>query len=215
MEQQEFEPAAKLDTGQRIGVGLLIAISVLLVVVSVVQFRANIFGYGRRIKSNDLASVDPATRAKNELEALKKTDTDTDGLSDYDELTVYHSSPYMRDTDSDGAFDGDEVRRGTSPTCPEGKDCLLNTVAADAQTSLTATSTSSVAPLGTTSQAQVNTQNQQNQQMMTIVQIREALIANGVPKDQIDAMSDADLLKLVAEAQKEQESGGQTEQKPE
>lgn len=198
MDTSDTDQVAKLDKGQRVGVGLLIVISVALIGVSIVQFRANIFGYGRRIKIDNLAAVDPATRAKNELEALKKTDTDTDGLNDYDELTVYHSSPYMRDTDSDSVPDGEEVRRGTSPTCPEGKDCMINTVAADAQVTKqekTTPATTVPAPAATP-----------DQQTMTIVQIREALIANGVPKEQIDAMSDAELLRLVEEAQKDEKA---------
>ena len=58
------------------------------------------------------------------VEALKKKDTDGDGLSDYDELFVYHTSPYLKDTDSDGIPDGQEVKNGTDPNCPEGKNCL-------------------------------------------------------------------------------------------
>src|SRR3989338_1808666 len=37
------------------------------------------------------------------------TDTDEDGLTDYDEINMYGTDPYVRDTDGDGAFDGEEV----------------------------------------------------------------------------------------------------------
>jgi hypothetical protein len=64
---------------------------------------------------------DGATAAA--LEALKKQDTDGDGLSDFDELNTYHTSPYIKDSDSDGIPDGTEVKNGTDANCPEGKDC--------------------------------------------------------------------------------------------
>jgi hypothetical protein len=58
-----------------------------------------------------------------DIEALKSKDTDGDGLSDYDELYVYHTSPYIKDSDSDGIPDGVEVKNGTDPNCPQGQDC--------------------------------------------------------------------------------------------
>ncbi len=58
-----------------------------------------------------------------EIAALKARDTDGDGLSDYDELNIYLTSPYLPDTDSDGIPDGDEVRSGDDPNCPRGQAC--------------------------------------------------------------------------------------------
>ena len=77
--------------------------------------------------------VDPAVTARLEqtlsgqtdIEALKNKDTDGDGLSDYDELYIYHTSPYIKDSDSDGIPDGTEVKNGTDPNCPQGKDCSV------------------------------------------------------------------------------------------
>ncbi|MDD5109891.1 MAG: L,D-transpeptidase family protein [Patescibacteria group bacterium] len=47
--------------------------------------------------------------------ANASTDTDSDGLSDEQELRVYHTDPLLADTDHDGFFDGQEVRTGYSP----------------------------------------------------------------------------------------------------
>ena len=43
------------------------------------------------------------------------TDTDEDGLSDYDELFVYGTDPIHRDTDRDGMSDGTEIECGLNP----------------------------------------------------------------------------------------------------
>lgn len=50
-------------------------------------------------------------------------DTDGDGLADSDELFRVGTSVYLKDTDSDGIADGTEVKAGTNPLCPEGKQC--------------------------------------------------------------------------------------------
>ena len=56
----------------------------------------------------------------NETEIRLKTDpkdpdTDHDGLSDGDEVNIYHTDPLKPDTDGDGVKDGDEVKAGTDP----------------------------------------------------------------------------------------------------
>ncbi len=54
---------------------------------------------------------------------LKEIDTDSDGLSDFDELNIYNTSPYLPDTDSDGLSDFDEINQGTDPNCAKGAVC--------------------------------------------------------------------------------------------
>lgn len=206
MENLELQPQTKLDKGQRIGVGLLLCITVLLVAVSIYQFNSNIFAYGKRIKTDPLLSLDSGARADAEQEALKKVDTDGDGLTDYDELFVYRSSPYMRDTDSDGTADGEEVRRGTSPTCQEGKDCLFNSIAATANASSTVATQKEIAPTANAQEArpQVDLTN------VTAQELRDALIESGVPKDQLTGVSDDELMKLVQQAQSENKAAPAT-----
>ncbi|MFA5644169.1 MAG: hypothetical protein WC928_01425 [Patescibacteria group bacterium] len=43
------------------------------------------------------------------LELLKNIDTDLDILSDYDEIYVHNTDPYVKDTDVDGLSDYDEI----------------------------------------------------------------------------------------------------------
>lgn len=45
-------------------------------------------------------------------------DTDGDGLSDGDEVNIYHTNPLVADTDGDGIPDGVEILTGTDPLNP-------------------------------------------------------------------------------------------------
>ncbi len=56
--------------------------------------------------------------------ADRSKDTDQDGLSDFDELEVYGTSPYLQDTDSDGISDQQELAQNSDPTCPRGQNCF-------------------------------------------------------------------------------------------
>src|SRR5258708_2817826 len=76
-------------------------------------------------------------------DTMKSKDTDGDGLSDYDEVYVYHTSPYLKDSDSDGIDDKTELKRGTDPNCPEGKQCGPNGGSAAISASASATDTAS------------------------------------------------------------------------
>jgi hypothetical protein len=42
-------------------------------------------------------------------------DSDSDGITDYDEINIYTTSPLLADTDSDGFIDGAEVQGGYNP----------------------------------------------------------------------------------------------------
>ncbi len=42
-------------------------------------------------------------------------DADADGLSDNEEIALYHTNPNNRDTDGDGYNDGEEIKNGYSP----------------------------------------------------------------------------------------------------
>lgn len=71
------------------------------------------------------APEDGSSVAVNQNFLDETIDTDGDGLTDYDELYLYGTSPYLEDTDSDGISDYDEIMRGTDPNCAEGTNCLM------------------------------------------------------------------------------------------
>jgi hypothetical protein len=82
-------------------------------------------------------------------------DTDGDGLSDGDEVHVYHTNPLLWDTDGDGISDGVEVKTGSDPldrtsfnlalalssitAAPSSLSIVFNTVYGDASRQLAAT----------------------------------------------------------------------------
>ena len=53
----------------------------------------------------------------------ERADSDHDGLSDDEEVTIYHTLPLNPDTDGDTFFDGEEIAGGYSPHRP-GKERL-------------------------------------------------------------------------------------------
>jgi hypothetical protein len=61
-----------------------------------------------------LALAAPALGASSEL------DSDADGLTDDQEISLYYTDPSVADTDGDGFLDGDEINRGFSPRHGDG-----------------------------------------------------------------------------------------------
>ncbi|MEI6287967.1 MAG: hypothetical protein WCP18_00050 [bacterium] len=125
---------------------------------------------------------------------LKSKDTDGDGLSDYDELYKYHTSQFLEDTDGDGIFDGQEIKDGTDPRCPTGQMCDHSLEVALAP------------PTFDTSVMSLPDQTAVPDASTTLNIIKQLLLDNGVPPDQIYQFSDADLLVMYQQVGSEQTS---------
>lgn len=108
-----------------------------------------------------------------ELAALKTTDSDGDGLMDYDEIYQYNTSRFLADTDSDGKSDSEEVKNGTNPLCPVGKTCI-------SVTTNTSSSNVNAEPLNVNS--------------LTPDQLRELLRQYGMPENVLSQIDDSELL---------------------
>lgn len=136
-----------------------------------------------KLPFTDTSSINTGTGEQNvnnstiegfEIEALKNKDTDGDDLSDYDEVYIYKTSPYLKDTDSDSYDDKTEVTTGNDPLCPKGQICgpQINKFSGDTPT----------------------TPNQP-----TAEQIRQFLKTNGATDESLAKYDDAALLKLYKE----------------
>ena len=163
-----------------------------IIVLACAGVLALIFGawnLGHNIKKPFLLKPGQAsqnTSSNNLFFELQSKDTDKDGLSDYDELYVYETSPYLEDSDSDGRLDGEEVSGGSDPNCPEGKECgteIKTTAEAIGFDVPTAADTSQ--DFG---DIDVN--------QLMIDDIKQILEASGIGKDVLDQIDDATLMDI-------------------
>lgn len=114
----ETNPASQFSREQKIGFVFMLIFAILAVGLGMLQLRNTV--YGPFVVKNKTGAANLVT---DEQAQLKAVDTDHDGLTDYDELYVYSTSPYLPDSDSDKVNDKDEIAKGTSPLCAEGKTC--------------------------------------------------------------------------------------------
>jgi len=177
-----------LSREQKIGFVLLLAFAILVIGLGVLQIRNNMYSHfalNNKIPNTLKDQVDT-------VDALRFRDTDRDGLSDFDELYIYGTSPYIADSDSDGISDGEEVKRGTNPMCAPGQDCSLTPDAA-----AIAVSSSTVDPsLAVPAEQPAN---DLTKAIQDPAQVRQMLIGAGVSKDVVDKVSDADLMQMITE----------------
>jgi hypothetical protein len=139
-------------------------------------------------------------RESEALEASKVTDTDGDGLVDYDELYVYQTSPYLTDSDSDGYDDEQEVFSGNDPNCPMGRKCGVIVTSEGANTNrsdldgLLEGAGTSVEEL-TSGQIQFDSIGDIEAffAQMTLDQVRSALLTSGMSQDELDLVDDETL----------------------
>jgi len=197
-----------IDKNQKIAVAGLAVFAILVVILWMVQLKNNIYGpFNSTTSQNQVA-----TKEENNDAALKAKDTDGDGLSDYDELYIYGTSPYLEDTDGDGFKDGEEIKKGYDPNCPQGKTCtggLLDNTTVD-QTAITNSTADTLlnqlsgGSLSTTSNSSGATANLTSDQLNALKNIdaaslRQLLLEQGMDKTTLDKISDADLLKSFQE----------------
>lgn len=145
---------SRLSVEQKISASILGTCGAIALVLSFAQLRTQLlspFFVQRKVLDRSQAFFAKQEQEAQKLELLKKKDTDGDGLSDYDELYVYHTSPYLADTDGDSIPDGEEVARGIDPNCPEGKTCI------DPQALIGSSTSTTLQGLGAASPATVPT----------------------------------------------------------
>jgi len=150
-----------------------------------------------------------------ETERQKTTDSDKDGLMDYDELYVYKTSPYLADSDSDGFDDKTEIFSNNNPNCPEGKDCNASSLIAAEETGGASSNDllSQLLGMGSGVSTDLNFQSVDEVtdyfSQMSSEQIRSILITQGVPKETVDAMSDEQVMDLLQTALTQAKDSGE------
>jgi len=151
------------------------------------------FQFRYQINKDIFAKFQPnaAVSGPEDLLGLKDKDTDQDGLSDYDELYFYLSSPYLQDTDSDGINDQKEVAVGSDPTCPEGQNCFAFWNPGSASTQ-----TNDASDLFLSNQ-------------ISSLQLRETLKQAGMTDDELAQFTDEELMQLYQEALAGMQSGSE------
>lgn len=124
-----------LSKSQKISVILLAFFAFILIIGWGWQLKKNINSpFTPRLTENS-SNKSPAEVQKfcrdgncfsNQDELFKNSDTDKDGLNDFDELYIYKTSPYLEDSDSDGYSDKSELDSGNDPNCPVGRECATS-----------------------------------------------------------------------------------------
>ncbi len=190
----------------RFSVGVLGMCGTAVLLLSSMYFRSNILSPFRvptatLISAQEKLQALAASSDAREAERLKGKDTDRDGLSDYAEITIYKTSPYLADSDSDGIPDAIEIAQGTNPNCPTGQTCggLVN---ADIQPIYNVSSSYS----NLLQQTQIRTVESGAQQfiidapdpsVVTARQARDLLVESQlIPAGQLTGLSDADILQV-------------------
>lgn len=149
-------------------------------------------------------------KQEQQMETLKKEDTDADGLNDYNELYVYKTSPYLKDTDSDGAEDGVEITQGGDPNCAPNMPCA--TIALDAVSPVTLKGTfaediasaaggaSPQEPTDPAVQAQTPVDFESIFSQMSAIEIQNLLIQSGGDPATVKALTEEQLRSALAQA---------------
>lgn len=180
----------------------LLVFTVLIIMVGYFQFRNAIYAPFSRTSKEQTKE-----QTQEELSGLVLQDTDSDGLTDFDEQLMYLTSMYIADTDSDAYSDKEEVDVGSDPLDKKstpytiGKDPLvaekkkwefvLTEDSADKQEIL---ETTFPAP-----KPETELSAEFLSKVVSIEEIRELLIGSGIDKDIVDNLDDKTLETLYNE----------------
>jgi hypothetical protein len=172
-----------LSKEQKIGFVLLLCFAILTVSLGLLQIRNTMYA---PFALNTNIPTDLKEKVNDQM-ALQYRDTDFDGLSDFDELYVYSTSPYLADSDSDGIPDKQEVDLGKDPNCAEGQTCIPE---GTAQVDTSSTTLVNVVDPGVAPQ-------DLTKMLTDPVQLRQMLLQAGMDKKVLDSYADKDLLKMT------------------
>lgn len=201
-DRHEGQSFRNLPRPQKVAV---ISLSVVAIGVLVIWF----WQFNTRINSPFQPSkeeVAMAEKAKSEKDALalanQTRDTDSDGLTDIEETNNYKTSPYLEDTDGDGLSDFDEIKFNKDPLCAEGSSCGFTASALSSATTTGLTATSTPAE-NVDQELLIKALSGQGDAAM----MRQILIQGGANADQVNLLSDEDLMNIYTEVLQAQQPG--------
>ena len=215
---------SKFSKKQKIALFLSLAGAVLLIFLTGLSVENGINAPFRGsikelIKNKDMLK-DPATE-KTALD--KRTDSDGDGLSDWAEENIYHTSPYLWSTAGDNVPDNVKIALGENPLCKQGQACTVasqmnfnlatsSELGAALQTINSGNSVNS-ALMGNTASGQNFLQQAQQAGLNTDeasqisrdpVVLRKAIMETGkVTQAELDKVSDTQLLQMLDQTETE------------
>ena len=209
-----------LTKSQKIAAAVLAFFAFFIVIFWSMQFKSNLnISLSPPVNNNPdqpaapVNNTGPACTGPNcpgNEDELRNSDTDGDGLSDYDELNIYKTSPYLEDSDSDGYSDKTEIDSDNDPNCPRGQDCTGG-FGYDSGSPVQ-TDTASQDPLaGNLSTTPDSSAAGSPSDIMDIdpQSLRQMLLEQGVSQDMLDQISDDQLMQTFNETMSEQTTGGQ------
>ncbi len=187
-----FEADKSLSKRQMLALLSLAIFAIIIFILWGVEFRKNLFSSLKNNSNQTVATENecPDGNCQDVLvgreEKEKNQDTDKDGLSDWEELNTYGTSPYLADSDSDGISDGTEVANSTNPNCKQGSDCSSDSLLNDVSSTASSTSETS---------SSVSSEEDIIKSNAAI--LRQALLeVNALDEETLNQISDEDLLTI-------------------
>lgn len=180
----------------------LLVIGVSALILGFLRFNSTINNVLNQNKTDNKNYTDYQEQDLQEILDLQNRDTDNDSLSDYDEINIYRTSPYLDDTDSDGYSDKQEIENNEDPLCPRGQKCgvqsgdnqqndntknsLKNNIGNFDQFQPTNNNNSSGSEKFLSGQASLN-------------EIKQMLLQAGLPIEEINKIPDNEIVKMYYE----------------
>lgn len=219
MEEKNFQSISDkkpLSMGQKILAAILVFSAIIVFFFGIWQLKSNIQSpFEAQVTSNDQQTASK-TEEEDSIVEMQNKDTDSDGLSDYEEFYIYKTSPYLADSDSDNIDDKKEIESGGNPNCHEGQDCGIinlqeqqeNKQSASGSNDSTASdktatdifdlnSLNNSSDLNGLSQSDLSSLQNSAADLfgdLSASEIRELLKENGMPSEILDQLSDEQIL---------------------
>ena len=189
-------PRGRITIREKMSIFILIILTLFVVALGAWQIKDTIFSPFERNPSGEGSAIFDESQ---NIDELRRKDTDQDGLSDFDELYVHGTSPYLPDSDSDGISDSAEIALGKDANCPEGQDCYTQTASSSDEDTNEAEGTDF-------------TNEEKADLVMDLApdELRAMLAQAGVPKETLDQLSDEELQRLVSQILSEDMGGAAT-----